>query len=500
MKTIHFFAFLILWSAFSNAQELSLATQSDSTSNVRGTDMRYNLINKRWVLTEFKSIRQDTVTDYAILLQSCERDNFTQYYEDGTYTIFEGEEKCSESAKEEKGIGKWDLEEENEIMWDEYQGGRETEKQIVELTSTTLKLEFESERGARNILTFYTPEALQTEEIKEKILNPNDYENSLTKMIYQNLVKKNRYVILKKNELLNGASLELGELQKKFKPVIAIYPIQDGTEKNVNDDEMALDSELISKARLTGIDYVVTGKFLQKEASETKNDYKGEVKYYLKILDARLGREVFREEFNSVYPKKGTVFLKNAGKWVAATAVFALGYSYYGLYGAAYMLEAGSNTSDGWDQVFDKDIGDRAEALKKSEVINLALNNSDKRIDKFIERSLPLKIKVSKTLETNKKGEVKKVMINCGTYCNLKPNDKLDIVIVNEVYEGEMVVPVVGEKLGSIFIEEIRDSHTSICKVSTGAKEITKQLETNQQVIYAITTGRKMGLDLRKKR
>ncbi|MEM6631659.1 MAG: hypothetical protein AAF694_18425 [Bacteroidota bacterium] len=495
MKTIKliFVNLLLIIPMIVSAQE---AKPSDSFESVGGStqeNIRYKLLNNRWVLGEIKRVKKDTITNLTVLLQPCERDNYTQYYEDGTYGVFEGENNCSESGEARKGTGTWNFLAEDQIIQDEYQGGREIEKTVLELSETTLKMEFESEGGAKNILTFYTPEAMEKEEIQESIDDPTNIENTLTKMVFASLLEKDRYAVLGKQEFLSGSVPKALVQGTNHKPIVAVYPWMNPEKMEATVDEAERDYELVQQARKAGIEYVVTGKIVSTETSQKNDRYKAEISYTLKFLDARLGNEKGNEVITQKYPNPVKTVIGNVIKVAGVFALATIGFDYAGWYGAARLLDEGSQAINGYEQVFSEGTGDRMEQVEKTNAILSALEESAKDIDKSIDNHLSLCIKILQVSERNKKGKATHVEIDCGAFCKLDPNDKLEVFLGEEILENGVNQFIPKDKLGSLVVESV-ESFKSNCKIASGAELIAEYLNSTSSLVIALTSSTKKRL------
>ena len=157
------------------------------------------LTKKKWVLAEIVNTKNDTATNLTVFLLPCEKDNFTQYQQEGTYNIFDGQTKCSGQSDEILGKGTWEFDpSDKSLLIETYQGGREIEKKILELSDNTFQLEFESEGNAVTRLTYFSSEALQSndEEILDRIEDPSNHTQTLSTIVREMLIEKGGFVIV----------------------------------------------------------------------------------------------------------------------------------------------------------------------------------------------------------------------------------------------------------------------------------------------------------------
>lgn len=485
------FIFLPLFLIFSFTQKST--EDIPSRSKISKQDLKNFLIDNIWVLTEFKTIKENSITDATLLLLPCEKDNYTNYYEDGTYTIFEADKKCEQSSNEKKGSGRWDLEEGTKTIFDEYQGGREIEKKILTLTERKLTLEFESEGEGRNILTFYTPEALEDIFLKEEVSDPRNYRNSLLEIIQVTLEEKNRYNLLKRSDFIKDGLAINRSISETFKRTVALYPLRDLTgsdDAQEYNKRLLSEKELIEQGKQLGVDYIITGTLTKVESSPKKNKYKSEVSFELDVIDLTSDHDIVNQRFQENYPDP----LKEAGKTVLMATGFtsaaeALGYNYESWSRLADRIEMEDGVDD-LDQIFSKHAGNRLDSLNKANSVLSAFQASTREVEKFIDQYLPIQIEVDTILTLDRKNFVRTIRLNAGKNRNLNAKDKLDIyeMEISFINGKQSMTPI--QKIGEGVLESVYNENSSVCRVINGEEKITELIRHNK-TLYAWTTEKK---------
>ena len=460
-------------------------------------DLKNILINNRWILREYKTVINEAETNNTLLLLPCEKDNYTHYYDDGTYVIFEADNKCVESPSEKKGSGRWSLEEDSKVIFDEYQGGKEREKKVLELTETKLTLEFESEGTGKNILTFYTPEALKDVSIKEEVNDPTIYRNTLLKIIQVVLKGKNRYNILKVKDFMKGGSNSFMKdgfatsraIGEPFKRNVALYPLKDLTDSEdaeEHNNQLLTEEQLIEQGKYLGVDYIITGTISKAESFFKRNTYKGKVEFDLDVIDLTLDTTVQHQQIEENYPNG----LKEAGKLVLSALGDVLGYNYEDWKELAARIQLEDSTED-LSQIFTKDAGNRLDSLDKINSVLSALQSSSNQIEKFIDHYLPIQIEVDTITSLDKNNFARTIRLHAGTNRNLENKDKLllyemEILLING---NPTLIPK--HKIGIAVIESVNDPTFSIGRVVEGEEEVTALIR-DDKLVYAWTTEKKV--------
>ena len=75
------------------------ANSSIEDKENRIEQMTENLVQHQWYLRQIIETKGDSVNNVTLFLAPCEKDNFTKYTPNQTYTIYEGETKCSATTK-----------------------------------------------------------------------------------------------------------------------------------------------------------------------------------------------------------------------------------------------------------------------------------------------------------------------------------------------------------------------------------------------------------------
>ncbi|MEL6699811.1 MAG: hypothetical protein AAFP89_26485 [Bacteroidota bacterium] len=124
------------------------------------------LQQKEWIVfrvIEIQSQRDSTdVTD--TYLKECDKDDFIEYSNNGTYNRFQGNTKCEGLENEVAGYGEWKIIE-GRILEDRYQGGRRTRKFIESIQSHQLTLGYSAQGGIYRKVTYRSREAIDDPEM-----------------------------------------------------------------------------------------------------------------------------------------------------------------------------------------------------------------------------------------------------------------------------------------------------------------------------------------------
>lgn len=480
--------------------EDTIITASDSTeSDTLAVDLRSaNLVSHNWFIVEVLDTKNDSSINTTVFFQPCERDNFLEFALDGSYTLYEGEEKCQEGVKDIKGEGVWEFNEDSTSIIDRYAGGRAVEKQILHIDEQKLKVRFEGEGGKVTTITYFSEAARGDESLAETLDDPTNHPLTITRLIRDKLVQKGRYAMVSPQEIEEGVVFDPDSEDYMYKKLIAVYPIS-GVREDAASSEgvVAWEQKVMEDARNAGVEYVITGEVLKQEAKAKDDYYRAEIEYAIKILDTQLSEVKSVTTMASSYPPsgQGVKVLKTVSQLVVVT----IGPRYYNETG--YYNYYNNNFSN--VEAVSREVGNifdnvesakRVAAYKKTGALIKAIQGTEKEIDKFIDKYLPLDLGIVKISEMDKKGIPRSVKIEGGSSAMLKVNDVLEVVRIEilTLPNGKVVEEV--EEIGTLTVKSIDNAYLATCKVSGGAKELAKHVEHLDE-LHVLTTARsKMGM------
>ena len=87
-----------------------------------------------------------------------------------------------------------------------------------------------------------------------------------------------------------------------------------------------------------------------------------------------------------------------------------------------------------------------------------------------------------------KKGAAKSVKIEGGENCKLENGDNLNVVLITTTKMGNGNIVQDNKIIGSLMVESVDNYYLSTCKVTSGGKEIKKQMEGKSENLFALTT------------
>jgi hypothetical protein len=459
-----------------------------------------NLTQNQWFLRQIIETKNDTVNNVTLFLTPCEKDNFTKYAVNQTYVIHEGKTKCSNSDKEIKGEGTWELEDQGELIIETYLGGREIEKEIIELSETTFKIKYESAGGKYTELTYLSPKAFKDKSLMATIDDPANQAQNLTNIAKSVLRDKGKYQVLGMEHIRNRELLK-GTKRSEMHKRVLVYPFEDNTENSPLVNYEALNAELLKLGKELDIDYILTGELLKAETNKNKKgEEKGLVKYNLRVFDVELGDtkdQQLIEQNMKGFDLKPALFLG-----VALAAYFGAPRYWRGYYGFYF---ASSVSYANWtlyqmDRLYSRiDSKTRKSYMEKNEAIQDAFKSSLKKLDKFVDNNLPLTLPIH-SVEEIKKDQAKTIKIRGGSNCFLNEGDILEVAILSKEDIGGGNIIENKTSIAWLKIQDVENNFLSMCKVTKGGDRLLKEFEAENPDLVVLTTHRETLVNLGKKK
>ncbi len=443
-------------------------------------NISYDLLhNKKWYLVEMLSTKNDTIKNTTLFLHACEKDNFYQFSNNGTYAIYEGDTKCEEDAEEQKGGGAWEIDEANKVLLDTYQGGKEIEKIIEILNETTFKISYESTGNQVFSMTYLNEEAMENEEIVQEFDDPKNYSKIIKEMTEDLLTKSGRY-----NVYSNTFQDATSSSPKKDILVLGFCDSHKDSANvcTVNDFSNYKD-----------FDYIVKGDLLDAHVDSINSDERnGVITYKIQVYEPSTAQLLREDIIDYDGKKKGNIDLRRATKvgftfFVSRGLHSGMGWN--DLYSTAFAVEDAMGTADRMDGIFSDGLN-RKSIYDDHIAILKAIDQSAQRLEKSLLENLPLELIINDAVEYDKRGNIKMVRIEGGENCNLKNGDQLEAVKHNTITLSDGSSTNEKILLAKLTVKQV-DSKTAVCKVTrVKSGNFNMAFEKEKEKIKVVTSAK----------